>query len=206
MIETLLQEHQHITDFLQISTPKAWIAEALHNLDILLIDHALCEKKAASSALSLMYRYPGKPELLKKMSTLAREELLHFEKVLAILEQKGIAYQPLAPSDYAKTLHTKVKKEEPYRLIDTLVIGAIIEARSCERFFALIPHLEEDIAKFYLSLVKSEARHFEDYLALATTYSSKSLVDERAQYFLSLENAFILNISECFRFHSGVPG
>lgn len=194
-----------ITLFLQVATPKAWLDEALKNIELLLIDHALCEKKAASTALSLMYRYPDKPELLKKLAILAREELLHFEKVLEILEKKNIAYKPMAPSLYAKNMHQHINPKEPERLVDSLVIGAIIEARSCERFIALIPHLEDDIAKFYASLVKSEARHFEDYLTLAKQYANANLVDERCQFFLELENTFLLSPSPVFRFHSGLP-
>jgi len=93
--------------------------------------------------------------------------------------------------------------------VDTLIVGAIIEARSCERFAALAPHLDEPLSKFYLSLLKSEARHYEDYLGLAKAQSPDNSVgepfDERVNYFLAIERESILSEDRTFRFHSGVP-
>ncbi len=194
-----------LQEFLQIPTPSKWIQAAKKNLDLLLIDHAHCERKAALTALGLLSRYPERGELLIKLSTLAREELLHFEKVLSLINKRGIRYLGIKPSDYAKDLHQLASNQEPERLIDALIIGAIIEARSCERFAALIPHLDQELASFYHSLLKSEARHFRDYLGLAEQYSDPNTVRLRCQRFLERENELISQPSELFRFHSGLP-
>lgn len=191
-----------INEFLQGPTPQAWLENAVKQPDILLIDHAHCEKKAASTALSLMYRYPEKTALLKTMSPLAREELLHFEKVLAVLESRNIPYRHLSPSRYAQSLFKHAERFEPQRLVDTLIIGAFIEARSCERFHALVPHVDTSLAKFFTSLLKSEARHFLDYLELAKLYATAP-IDERIVYFKALEYGLITETDEAFRFHSG---
>ena len=153
--------------FLACETPDSWIDCALKNQDILLIDHAHCEKKAASTAMTLMFRYVDRPELLRKMSRLAREELIHFEQVLAIMEERGVVYDHLSPSRYASGMRELVRTSEPGRLVDTLIVGAFIEARSCERFAKLAPFLDGELCKFYRSLLKSEGRHYQDYLGLA---------------------------------------
>jgi tRNA 2-(methylsulfanyl)-N6-isopentenyladenosine37 hydroxylase len=197
-------EINHILDFLPCKTPRAWIQHALNHIPTLLIDHAHCEKKAASTALSYLYRYPDKTRLLEKMSPIAREELLHFEKVLLILQQNGIDYENMTASRYASELRRIAKSQEPEKLIDTLIIGAIIEARSCERFASLIPVLPEQLARFYASLVKSEARHFEDYINLASHYADCD-ISSRIQTFLDLEATLINTPDDTFRFHSGVP-
>ena len=137
------------------------------------------------------------------LSKLAREELLHFEKVLQVMKKKNITLCHLDACDYAKTLHQNTSKNEPERLRDLLIIASIIEARSCERFAGLIPLLENDLAMFYLSLVKSEARHFEDYLHFARTLSSDN-INSRVDYFLHLESQLIKKKDTVFRFHSGV--
>jgi tRNA-(ms[2]io[6]A)-hydroxylase len=194
-----------IMAFLPCATPTAWIDEALEQLDILLIDHANCEKKAASTALNLLYRYVEYPGLLRKLSRLAREELRHFEQVTAIMQQREIAYIQLSASRYAGGLRQGLRSHEPARLIDTLVVGALIEARSCERFAALAPHLDEELAEFYLSLLKSEARHFSDYLKLAVEYSDQAEVDARVACFADIEGGLIESPDVEFRFHSGLP-
>ena len=127
-----------IHDFLPCPTPEAWISAALEQQDLLLIDHANCEKKAASTALNLLYRYTDDFDLLNKMSRLAREEMLHFERVIAIMQQRGIAYRSISASRYAARLHQDIRRGEPERRIDTLIVGALIEARSCERFARLV--------------------------------------------------------------------
>ncbi|MEM6484595.1 MAG: tRNA isopentenyl-2-thiomethyl-A-37 hydroxylase MiaE [Pseudomonadota bacterium] len=193
--------------FLPCETPEAWVIEAARpaNLATLLIDHANCEKKAASTALNLMYRYTEHGVLLQKLSRLAREELRHFEQVHEIIEARGIGYPHLSAARYAQGLHALVSKNEPERLIDTLLIGAIIEARSCERFAALLPVLDDELASFYESLLRSEARHFMDYLTYAETISSKALVNERLVPLLAKERELIEGEDPLFRFHSGVP-
>lgn len=191
-----------IQSFLPCSTPQQWVNNALANQDLLLIDHAHCEKKAASTALSLMYRYVENTDLLNKMSRLAREELRHFEQVLAIIKARNVSYCHLTPARYAAGLRFEVRTEEPLRLVDTLIVGAVIEARSCERFAALIPVLDEELASFYSSLLKSEARHYRDYLALAEQVSGRS-IDTRVADFLAIEQTLIETPDTEFRFHSG---
>lgn len=198
MIEAL----QDIHDFLPCRTPQRWIENALANQDLMLIDHAHCEKKAASTALSLMYRYVDNTDLLNKMSRLAREELRHFEQVLAIMKKRGVDYGHLSPARYAAGLRQEVRTEDPGRLVDVLIVGAIIEARSCERFAALAPHLDGELSDFYTSLLKSEARHYQDYLTLAEQ-ANEGPVDDRVDVFLALEQKLIEESDQEFRFHSG---
>lgn len=193
-----------IHDFLPCATPQAWIEAALANQELLLIDHAHCEKKAASTALGLMYRYMDDPDLLHRMSRLAREELRHFEQVLSILQKRGIVYRHLTPARYAQGLHQQARKEEPGRLVDTLIIGGIIEARSCERFSVVAPLLDRGLADFYESLLKSEARHYEDYLKLAEK-AAGGPVSERVAGLLAVEADLVQGPDDRFRFHSGVP-
>lgn len=193
-----------IADFLLCRTPQAWIDRALQEQALMLVDHANCEKKAASTALGLMYRHIDCDELLNKLSRLAREELRHFEQVIAIMKKRGVTYEHVTASRYAAGLHSHAAKRDPERLVDTLIMGAIIEARSCERFSALAPHLDPVLQKFYLSLLKSESRHFMDYLSLARKYA-QSPIDERVQFFLERERELIEGKDQEFRFHSGVP-
>lgn len=193
-----------IKDFLGCETPDGWIAAALKNQDLLLIDHAHCEKKAASTAMTLMFRYVDRTDLLNKMSRLAREELIHFEQVLAIMEARGIRYDHLSPARYAGGLRAEVRTHEPGRLVDVLIVGAFIEARSCERFAKLAPFLDEELAKFYRSLLKSEGRHYQDYLGLARDAAGEP-IDARIETFRRIENELILSADEEFRFHSGAP-
>jgi tRNA-(ms[2]io[6]A)-hydroxylase len=195
---------QAIENFLLCRTPEAWIHQALQHPDILLIDHANCEKKAASTALNLMYRYVGNLDLLNKMSRLAREELRHFEQVLAIMQRRNITYRQISASRYAAELRKPVRTLDPGKLIDTLIVGAIIEARSCERFASLAPHLDEELQKFYESLLKSEARHFQDYLTLAKKAAGGESIDERVAFFLQLDRELIESADTEFRFHSGI--
>lgn len=191
--------------FLPCRTPDAWVQNALADPHTMLIDHAHCEKKAASTALSLMYRYVDNHELLNKMSRLAREELRHFEQVLAIMKKRGIQYGHLTPSRYAAGLRQAVRPSDPERLVDVLIVGAIIEARSCERFAALAPHLDDTLSAFYTGLLKSEARHYRDYLTLAEKAAGRP-IDDRIAVFLALEKDLIERPDIEFRFHSGPVG
>ena len=195
-----------IREFLPCATPRAWVEWALRHPDILLVDHANCEKKAASTALNLMYRYVEHHDLLNKLSRLAREELRHFEQVIAIMEARGVEYPQISASRYAAELRKEVRSHEPARLVDTLLVGAIIEARSCERFAALASELDQELADFYRSLLKSESRHFMDYLKLAEKLGSAEEVAERLPVLLRRERQLIESPDVEFRFHSGVPG
>lgn len=193
-----------ILDFLACETPDAWLQAALVNQEHLLIDHANCEKKAAAAAMQLMYRYTTKTELLQKMSQLAREELLHFQQVVELLAQREITYIRLSPSRYAATLRGQISAGGNEQLVDTLIVGAYIEARSCERFAKLAPLLDAGLRRFYESLLKSEARHYQDYLALARQYSKGSIAD-RVASIGRVEAELIETPDTEFRFHSGVP-
>lgn len=191
-----------IHSFLLCETPSAWIGNALSNQTLLLIDHANCEKKAASAAINLIYRYVEYPDLLHKMSRLAREELRHFEQVVTIMQDRGITYEQIPAARYAAELRKLVRTHEPAKLIDTLIVGAIIEARSCERFAKLAPVLDQTLQSFYSSLLKSESRHFKDYLRLAQQAAPKP-IDERVKVFLEKEQQLIQAPDSEFRFHSG---
>lgn len=194
----------NIKEFLLCPTPPAWVDGALENETLLLTDHANCEKKAAASAMNLMYRYVDRPELLKKMSQLAREELLHFEQVVALMQERGIPYTHLSPSRYASSLRRHIRTHEPAKLVDTLIVGAFVEARSCERFAAVAPRLDERIGRFYESLLRSESRHYADYLALARLYNGPDPGD-RIAFFAEREAELVSSPDPEFRFHSGVP-
>lgn len=197
-----------IPSFLGNATPQAWVDRALDNLTVLLIDHAQCEKKAASAAMSMMYKYVDRRELLSKMSKLAREELVHFDQVLKLMDERAIQYTHLTAGRYAGALHELIRKTEPEKLVDRLILGAFVEARSCERFAALVPELysrgDEVLGRFYYSLLKSEARHYKDYLTLARQYSETDITD-RIAAFRELEARLIELPDDTFRFHSGIP-
>lgn len=192
-------------EFLHCPTPDAWLAAVPAHLDVLLIDHANCEKKAASTAVSLLYKYIDQPELLNKMSRLAREELRHFEQVLELMRSEQISYTYLSPARYAQQLHSLVRKQEPGKLVDLLILGAVVEARSCERFVRLLEILPERIGGLYRQLVHSEARHFQDYLSLAQSIAQEN-IDDRIESFLSEDANLVTTPDPEFRFHSGVPG
>ena len=194
----------NVNSFLKCETPQGWLDQVNSALPTLLVDHANCEKKAASTALNLMYRYSDKPEMMVRLSKLAREELRHFEQVLTIMRKRDIDYAHLSPARYAGGLREGVRKQEPGRLIDILIVSAIIEARSCERFEKLIPILDAELADFYASLLKSESRHASLYWDLAKEYTSESLT-ERLDFFMAAESKLISSDDDDFRFHSGVP-
>ncbi len=193
-----------IEAFLQCQTPQGWIDCALDHPQELLLDHANCEKKAAGTALTLMFRYAEREELQQYLSRLAREELRHFEQVTALMKKRGVRYRQLSASNYAQRLHQHIAKQEPDKLIDTLIVGAFIEARSCERFYRLAPHLDDELGRFYTSLLKSESRHFEGYLRMAKLYA-KQPIDKRIAFFAEVERQAVLTEDTEFRFHSGVP-
>jgi tRNA-(ms[2]io[6]A)-hydroxylase len=152
-----------------------------------------------------MFRYVDRPVLLDKLSRLAREELRHFEQVMKLMRRRGIAYRHLTPARYAGRLRAHVRTHEPGRLVDLLVVGAFIEARSCERFEALGPHLDEELSAFYRGLCASESRHFRAYLNLASEAGSVEEVAERVAMFAGVEAELVSEPDTEFRFHSGPP-
>lgn len=203
-----MREIDAVLDFLDCRSPAAWIERAAGDIPGLLLDHALLELKAAEQAQKIIRRYGARlPALIAKMSRLAREELRHFEQVVAILDARGIAFEPVSASRYAAGLHAGIRADEPGRMIDTLLVGAIIEARSCERFYSLLPALESadaELARFYRSLLKSEARHFSDYLSLAERAADGG-AGARLERLLQRDRALILGADTELRFFSGAP-
>jgi len=196
-----------VAAFLDTPTPASWVAAACDRLPELLLDHANCELKAASTALSFIYRYPERTALCRSMSRLAREELRHFEQARKMLDAMDIAYSRLTASRYAGALREAVRPEEPHRLLDLLLIGALIEARSCERFAMLAPNVPEKLGRFYAGLLASEARHFENYLAFARKECrvSEREYTTRLAELTNAEAQLINEPDEQFRFHSGPP-
>jgi tRNA-(ms[2]io[6]A)-hydroxylase len=192
---------------LRTPTPAGWIARACESPDVLLIDHANCEKKAASTALALMFAYAEDLELTDRMSRLAREELRHYEQVAKLIRKLGIPLQRLAPGRYAERLRRLVAQSEPEREVDLMICGAFIEARSCERFGALGPVIGGPVSELFQGLHSAEARHFKVYLDLARRAALRAGIDTapRIEAFASAEADLILGRDELFRFHSGVP-
>ncbi|WP_022940517.1 tRNA isopentenyl-2-thiomethyl-A-37 hydroxylase MiaE [Psychromonas hadalis] len=242
-----------IKSFLHCETPDAWVKEAIQpeNFSMLLLDHLVCELKAAQSAMYLIRKYaidkesgdallallqpferfiykregdwrelvvknkltksvipksntPYGQDLIDKMVLLIKEELHHFYQVLEMMDHYGVEYKSITPSRYAKGMFKHVITHEPDTLIDKLICGAYIEARSCERFAKIAPHVDKRLGDFYISLLRSEARHYQDYLALAQSISPVD-ISARIEYFGKVEAALILTSDSNFKFHSGVP-
>ena len=184
------------------SSPE-WLARALAHLDQVLIDHAHCEKKAASTAVSLLFRYPDRAAMLPVLSALAREELAHFEQVLALLAKRGVAYGRLKPSPYATELLTAVRPQEPERLVDTLLCLSLIEARSCERMRLLSEAVDDvELAAFYRGLLASEARHHQSYVGLAIDVLPEAVVRARLGELAAHEAAVIAGAPALPRMHT----
>ncbi len=198
---------QAVAEFLDTPTPDAWVAEARKRIPEMLLDHANCELKAASTALGFLYRYSDRTLLAQRMSRLAREELRHFEQVRGIMQEMEIPFERLSASRYAGTLRDEVRHEEPHKLLDLLLVGALIEARSCERFAKIAPQLPVKLGRFYAGLLSSEARHFEHYVAFARTECGVGEVEvtERLNDLKRIEAALITETDSQFRFHSGTP-
>jgi tRNA-(ms[2]io[6]A)-hydroxylase len=178
-----------IHEFLGCRTPDAWVQAALADQDTLLIDHKNCEFKAASTALSLIAKYHAHVDLINMMSRLAREELVHHEQVMRLIKKRKVELRQLHAGRYASGLRKVVRSHEPVKLVDTLVVGAFIEARSCERF----------------GLLKSEARHFQGYLKLAYQYGDAKDIAQVIERVRAAEQELIESPDIEFRFHSGVP-
>ena len=176
---------------------------ALANLDEILVDHAHCEKKAASTAVSLLFKYPEHGSLLVPLARLAREELGHFEEVLGRLEARGLRLRRLVPSPYAARLMTAVRKHEPDRLVDTLLCLSLIEARSCERMTLLAEALTDgDLRALYRGLLASEARHHRTYVELAAELVPEREVRERLTSLAVHEAAVLAAAPAIARFHA----
>jgi tRNA-(ms[2]io[6]A)-hydroxylase len=185
------------------STDPAWVARALVQLDEVLIDHAHCEKKAASTAVSLLFRYPERPDLGLALSALAREELAHFERVLRVLVARGVRFHHQRPGPYAAALLSAVRATEPERLVDTLLCMALIEARSCERMQLLADACTDDaVAALYRELLASEARHHATYVELASQVRPGAQVEPRLRELAAHEAAVIAAAPSLPRLHA----
>ncbi len=191
--------------FLGCRTPKLWLTAALADLPMIIQDHANCEKKAAGTAMNLIFRYMSHTELQLKLAQLIREEMLHYEQVMGLMAERGQVWQHIPAGRYAAGMLKHKRTFEPAAMVDVLIIGAFIEARSCERFAALADVVDDErLAKYYRYLLKSESRHFEDYLALARSISEEDIT-ERVNFFRDVENHLITTPDNELRFHSGLP-
>jgi tRNA-(ms[2]io[6]A)-hydroxylase len=194
-----------IREFLGAPTPRAWLEAAAvpEVLPMLLVDHANCEKKAASTALSLMFRYEDHGGLCWRLSRIAREELRHFEQVRQLLNDLGLAWRRVPAGRYGQALAQAARRGEPGRRVDRLVAGAFIEARSCERFAMLAPVLGGGAGRLYAGLLASEARHFRHYLELAR--DAPDDLDPAIARLREIENELATAPDTELRFHSGPP-
>ena len=186
------------------ATPAAWVDAAVAGWRELLVDHANCEKKAASTAVALIFAYPEDTELGLALSRLAREELRHFEQVQAAMTDLGVGFIRQKPGRYAAGLRRELRTSEPGRKLDLLLSGALIEARSCERFRLLAERLPEPLGRFYGRLAESEARHFELYVGLARQRHPDEW-EGRLGVLARTEAELATAVDGELRFHSGPP-
>lgn len=190
---------------LKSESAQRWLAQVDANLDEMLIDHAHCERKAASTAMNLMNAYTENRELCREMTRIIEEELEHFDMVLKILDARGIQFRRLASGPYGRRLNALVRHPEPGRAVDRLLIASLIEARSCERFSLLAEHVRErepELAEFYAGLFESEARHHTTYVRLAEHFADREHVRKRLDQLSAEESEIIAEGSELPRMHS----
>jgi tRNA-(ms[2]io[6]A)-hydroxylase len=188
---------------LQSASDARWLAQVDAHLDEILIDHAHCEKKAAGVAMNLLFSYVDHVPLARAMTEIVNEELSHFHLVLDLLERRGIRFRKLSPSSYGQRLHAVVRKEEPAKAIDRLLVAGLIEARSCERFAVLRDHVADaELREFYGSLFESEARHHATYVRLACDVAPEETVRERLHWLAAQEAAIIAQGDPVARMHS----
>ena len=186
-------------------TPDAWVSAACERWQELLVDHLACEKKAASTAVALIFAYPEDTELSLALSRLAREELRHFEQVQSLMTELGVPFVRTKPGRYAGGLRAISHTAEPHRKLDLMLTGALIEARSAERFARLAPRLPAPLNRFYEQLQRSEARHFQLYLNLAIQAAAPAGLDWRGRLAVlaGREAELATQPDDEFRFHSG---
>lgn len=184
-------------------TDSSWLRMAIANLDTILLDHSHCERKAAGVAINLMFRYPSYHKLVRQLTAIAREELEHFEQVNQWLDRRGIALAPLNSPPYGAKLKAQIRHQEPARILDCLLVSALIEARSHERLGLLGEYCPEpDLAKFYRSLMASEARHYGIYWVLANEYCEANIVEQRLHELSTVESDILANLYPEPRIHS----
>src|SRR5579885_2553992 len=200
----MIEAVPELAGILLAPTPLAWVEAAAERWRELLNDHASCEKKAASSALALMFAYPEDRALGAALSRLAREELRHFERVDSMMQRLGIAFVKLKPGRYAAGLRALLRTANPGRKLDLLLTGALIEARSAERFRLLAPRLPGPLGALYVELERSEGRHFMQYLEFARAEAPEEWRPRLAA--LALREAELATLPDReLRFHSGPP-
>jgi tRNA-(ms[2]io[6]A)-hydroxylase len=190
---------------LSLSSPShaRWLAQAESHLDEILIDHAHCEKKAAGVAMNLLFSYVDRPGLARALPEIVTEELDHFRLVLDLLDRRGIRFRKLSPSSYGPRLHELVRREEPGRAVDRLLVAGLIEARSCERFALLADHVADgELRDFYRGLFESEARHHATYVRLAGEFAAEEDVRERLHELSAAEAGIIACGDSVARMHS----
>ena len=188
---------------LQSASAARWFAQVDAALDEILIDHAHCEKKAAGVAMNLLFSYVDNVTLARAMTEIVNEELEHFRLVLDLLEQRGVPFRKLTPSSYGQRLHELIRKEEPGRAVDRLLVAGLIEARSCERFALLADHVaDQELRDFYRGLFESEARHHSTYVRLAGDFAAEDAVRERLHWLAAAEAAIIATGDPLPRMHS----
>jgi tRNA-(ms[2]io[6]A)-hydroxylase len=188
---------------LQSPTAARWLSQVDAHLAEVLIDHAHCEKKAAGVAMNLLFSYVDHVTLARAMTEIVNEELEHFQQVLDLLDRRGIPFRKLSPSSYGQRLHELIRREEPARAIDRLLVAGLIEARSCERFSLLADHVADtDLREFYRSLFESEARHHSTYVRLACDFAAEEVVRERLHGLAAAEAAIIAQGDAVPRMHS----
>ncbi|HEV7224983.1 MAG TPA: tRNA-(ms[2]io[6]A)-hydroxylase, partial [Pirellulales bacterium] len=187
---------------LKTSTSPRRLAQVESHLDELLLDHAHCEKKAAGTAMNLIFAYVDRVELVKPLSEIVTEELEHFRLVLDVLEARGIAFRRLKPSSYGARLSELIRKQEPGKAVDRLLVAALIEARSCERFALLMDRLRDrELANFYRSLFESEARHHASYVQMARLFAGEAEIRDRLEELAAAEAEIIDQGDELPRMH-----
>ena len=190
---------------LRAATPRAWVTAAAADLPTLLVDHSNCEKKAASTAMALIFAYPEDRTLGVALSRLAREELKHFEQVERLMKKLDLPHVRMKPGRYASELRKLVRTHEPKRKLDLMIVHALIEARSCERFRLLATKLPDAVAELYAQLERSEARHFELYLQFAEREYAAAEIVERLEVLATRESELATSPDTELRFHSGPP-
>lgn len=188
---------------LKSATLPEWLPSVRSHLDELLIDHAHCEKKAAGTAMNLIFAYVDRVELVRELTAIVNEELEHFAQVLDLLERRGIRFRRLKPSDYGRRLNDLVRKQEPYKAVDRLLVAALIEARSCERFAILRDEINDpELADFYGSLFESEARHHATYVRFAREFADEDVVRDRLEALAAAEAEIVSTLGPLPRMHS----
>ncbi|MGB3204275.1 MAG: tRNA isopentenyl-2-thiomethyl-A-37 hydroxylase MiaE [Crinalium sp.] len=192
-----------VINALKQPTSSAWVESAINNIDIILLDHSHCERKAAGVAINMMFRYPSNTKLVRMLTAIAREELEHFDQVNDWLERRGIPFAPLAAPPYGGGLNAQIRRDEPHRLLDALLVSGLIEARSHERLGLLATHLHDaELSQFYRSLMASEARHFGIYWVLADTYFERDVVVQRQEELAVAESKLLETLHPEPRIHS----